>query len=174
MTENRISPLGTSSRNAWAGWGAAVLISGSLVTLISLPPFVGEQAAWMIRQGFAVVCHQLPDRSPSVAGVHLAVCHRCVGLYGGAFLACLGLLILVRWDHQFRSHALLLLAIASLPLLIDWGGDWLGLWANTPSSRIATGGVAGVAIGYFAGRALVGVPAFKPTQPPSNKIPEPT
>lgn len=104
---------------------------------------------------FAPVCHQLPGRSPQVDGVAFAVCHRCYGIYLGlplALVAFWGLLGRASWLHR---HARWILAASLVPIAIDWGGDWLGWWTNTPASRMATGGVFGLVAGLYLAHAVL-------------------
>ena len=79
-----------------------------------------------LQHGFALVCHQRPERSFWVFGGSVAVCARCLGIYVGA---AFGLLF-----RTMRTIALrLLLAAAALNLLdaaselAGWHGNWLGV-----------------------------------------------
>ena len=59
-----------------------------------------------------------------------------------------------RWDAALRRHLGPLLLLAALPAAVDWGGDLVGLWLNTPASRYVTGGLFGVVAGMCLARAL--------------------
>ncbi len=131
--------------------GASVL----LLLLATLPPFVGDEARAFVMWVFAGLCHQLPDRSPHVDGVALAVCHRCYGIYWGLPLAALAFLALQRWDARISRAARFLVPAAVAVPGADWLADVLGLWTNTPASRFVTGGVFGLVAGYFLARAFV-------------------
>ncbi len=50
----------------------------------------------------------------------------------------------------------LLLILAVLPGVLDWSGDVLGFWTNTPFSRVLTGGWFGVWAGMLLGSAVQG------------------
>jgi len=106
-------------------------------------------------QAFAGVCHQLPSRSPHIDGVALAVCHRCLGTYLGLPAAVLifsslrGL-----WPFSRKAAPWVLLG-AAIPAIVDWSGDVLGIWTNTPVSRMITGGILGLFAGYFLVAAIV-------------------
>ncbi len=54
-------------------------------------------------------------------------------------------------------------------MAIDWAIDATGIWANIPSSRVATGLVFGVVAGYVFARALA-----IPTPAPARLVPVPT
>ena len=65
---------------------------------------------------FSVACHQLPERTIQVGGVDIGLCHRCIGLHGGVFVAWLvGLTVVSK-----RARPLWPLAIAPLLLLFHW------------------------------------------------------
>ncbi len=104
---------------------------------------------------FTTVCHQLPDRSPSVGGIPLAVCHRCYGIYWGIPVASFAYLALRGRGPIPRKIAPYVLVASLIPIVIDWSGDVLGIWANTPVSRMITGLVFGVVAGHFFVTAMV-------------------
>lgn len=134
-----------------------LLLSAGLLTLVvlaTLPPFVSPGAAGWITKAFAPVCHQLADRSFHVDGVQLAVCHRCLGAYVGLLAGALLFLITARESKSLRPITLLLLA--ALPGVVDWSGDVLGLWTNTPLSRVLTGAFFGLLAGTILGSAVMG------------------
>ena len=47
----------------------------------------GRADALPVYLGFSFFCHQSPERSFALAGLPLAVCHRCSGIYLGLFAA---------------------------------------------------------------------------------------
>lgn len=147
----------------WWGWALALGLSALVVLLASLPPFVGPKLRLALMQGFSTVCHQIPERSPTVGGVALAVCHRCYGIYWGLPLAVLGFLALARWETPLGRHAPKILALSLVPASLDWGLGVLGLWHNTPLSRVFTGVLFGLVAGYYLARALTQV--FTPRPP---------
>lgn len=128
---------------------------GLLVTLVILPPFVSEPVREAIMHAFAPVCHQLADRSPHLEGTQLAVCHRCFGAYVGLFIGSVTYLFVRKWPARIRP--LLALCAAALPGIADWGGDVLGLWVNSPISRVATGAWFGVLAGLLLASAVLDV-----------------
>lgn len=137
------------------GWVVSMLIGLGLVTLVSIPPFVGSGTRMFLMELFSSVCHQLPNRSPHIDGISLAVCDRCYGTYIG-FPAAALLFGAVRGAWPFTSKtAPLFLGIALLPAFFDWSGGILGFWTNTPFSRMITGLLMGTAAGYFLTAAIV-------------------
>lgn len=125
-------------------------------------------------QGFAAVCHQLPGRSPHVDGVQLAVCHRCFGIYWGLPIAAVAYLAVKR-QVRFGKRGPWILGFALIPMLIDWGGDVLGVFSNTPGTRMATGLVFGLVAGLFLVLAFVDVrPSRSVAEPPVESEGRPT
>ena len=49
---------------------------------------------------------------------------------------------------------IIILLAAALPAGVDWIGDVMGWWTNTPASRMATGGIFGIIAGYFLAKAV--------------------
>ncbi len=141
-------------KHFWSGWLVAVLGAGLVAGLAVLPPFVSEGWRAALMQAFSGVCHQLPARSPHWHGVQLAVCDRCFGIYGGLLAGTLLYPFLLSWDAFIGRRLGPLLLVAGLPAAIDWGGDVVGLWVNTPAGRFATGAIFGIAAGVCLARAL--------------------
>lgn len=142
-------------RRWWAGWGVAFGATAVLVVLATLPPFLPPDVRVLFMRLFSGLCHQIPERSPHLDGIALAVCHRCYGIYWGLPLAALAFLGLRRWDGRISRAGRFLIPASLVPPGADWLGDVLGLWVNTPLSRVVTGGVFGLVAGYFLARALV-------------------
>lgn len=89
-----------------------------------------------LQRGFALVCHQRPERSFSFFGGSVAVCSRCLGIYLGAALG-----LLFRSSRTIASR--LLIAAAALNLL-DAGGELSGLHGNWRGVRFVLGLALGV------------------------------
>jgi uncharacterized membrane protein len=79
-----------------------------------------------LERGFAVVCHQRPERSFWIFGGSVAVCSRCLGIYLGAAVG-----LLFRTSRRIALR--LLIAAAALNLfdamteLAGWHGNWLAI-----------------------------------------------
>ncbi len=142
------------SRRERAGWLAALVSLGVLLVAVMAPPFVDEPLRSIIRLVFSPVCHQIPERSPHFHGVAFAVCHRCFGTYLGLFLGAAAFLPLRRFGSSLskRAGALILVGIG-IPAA-DWLLGALGLWHNSPVSRVVTGAVFGAAAGVLLAQAL--------------------
>ena len=81
-------------------------------------------------------------------------------------MAALVFLGLTRWDAFLNRYAGLVLLGALIPTTLDWLLGVLGLWHNTPVSRMATGGLLGLIAGYYLARALTQVFSPKRSAPP--------
>jgi len=141
-----------STRGPLVAW--LVLVLGALVVvglIIGAPlALAGNHTsiAFVIYRGFSKVCHQIPERSFYLAGYPLAVCSRCTGLYAG-FTASLIVYPLFRPFRTTDGPHPRWLFMAAVPLAIDFGLTFVGLWENTHSSRLITGLLLGsVAVFY--------------------------
>jgi len=112
--------------------------------------------ALFLYEGFSVACHQISARSYQFLGFPLAVCSRCVGIYLGVLV---GLLTypLVRPLGLRRPPARHWLFLAAVPIVVDFGGGFVGFWVNTFLSRTLTGGIAGIGAIFFFFPAVVDV-----------------
>ncbi len=139
------------------GWLAALGAVGTLAVLAVLPPVLGGDAGTFVHHAFAAVCHQMPERSPHLAGGPVALCHRCsgvlVGLLAGLALAPLAGASLLAGVRR-RPQGLWLVA-ALVPTAVDWGLGALGVWANTPLSRTLTGALFGATAGLILAANLL-------------------
>jgi uncharacterized membrane protein len=116
-----------------------------LTGLICLAAFVAGPAHWSVVQaGFRVVCHQLPERSLSIAGASMPVCARCAGIYCGAFVA-----LLMRVPDRQR-FVLAAIGIA----ILDWSSEAIGLRPAWTALRLCTGLLLGLAAAPVMATAL--------------------
>lgn len=138
----------------WAAWAAALGAMLLLVTLATLPPFLGPEGRMLVMNAFAPFCHQLPAYSPHINGVQLAVGHRVYGILWGLVLGVLIFPGLLRWDGFWDRYARYVLIAAALPMTLDWTADALELWTKTSASRLTTGILFGLAAGYYLARAV--------------------
>lgn len=156
-----------SGRKRHWGGPVALLAATLLVTLATLPPLMGEGGRTLLMHAFAPVCHQIPERSPHLYGTMLAVCHRCYGIYWGLLLGVMLYGALGRWSRQLERRVRYVIPLSLLPLGLDWLMDVLGIWTNTPLSRVLTGGLFGLLAGALLARALTRV------SPPPREVPLP-
>jgi len=130
-----------------------------LATIVAAPELMARGhvfSAVAIYRSLSGICHQMPERSFSLHGFPLAVCSRCTGIYVGF---AIGLIFypFVRSLRHPRMPAQRWLIAAGLPLLIDFGGNYLGLFQNTFASRAVTGALLGVAFSVYILTGLISV-----------------
>lgn len=147
----------TTSHRVTPGWTFAVGGVAVLALLAVLPPVIGGEVGAVLYRGFSAACHQIPERSPHLAGGPIALCHRCSGILAG-FLLGLALIPLAAPASRAaicrgRQGLWLLLSVA--PTAIDWALGASGLWANTPASRVLTGMLFGLTAGVILGANLL-------------------
>lgn len=160
----RAAPATAFALRAWAlATGTAALV----LTLAVLPPFVSEGPRRALMGLFRLACHQQRARSFVFDGVPFALCHRCTGVVAGLALGATFLPLAFRWPTIARAwpkhRAAGLLACAALFPGLDWALGVLGLWANTPASRFATGLAFGLVAGLILTRAALRADASPPT-----------
>jgi uncharacterized membrane protein len=113
-----------------------LLVHGSLIGLA-------------LERGFALVCHQRPERSFWVFGGTVAVCSRCLGIYLGAALGVLA--------RTSRAVAVwMLIAVAALNLL-DAGTEITGLHGNWLGVRLMLGLALGASATLLISSSIPGV-----------------
>ncbi|MFA5670422.1 MAG: DUF2085 domain-containing protein [Balneolaceae bacterium] len=88
---------------------------------------------------FKDLCHQETARSYALNGVQMAVCTRCIGIYG-SLLAGWILLPFLSYFISSQINLYKWLFSASIVLnLVDVLGNFLELWSNTNNSRLFLG-----------------------------------
>jgi uncharacterized membrane protein len=137
----------------WFGWSTALAVALCVIGVAVLPPFVGAGVREVIMDAFAGVCHQLPERSPHMHGTPVALCDRCLGIYGGVALGVLAFPAIPRQADRIHRYAGLVLVVALVPLGIDWIGPIINGWGNEAWSRAGTGVLFGGVAGVLVGRA---------------------
>lgn len=130
-----------------------LLITSILLLIIGLGPGLFNQSAlggysWQ-HQMFDLLCHQDPSRSYSIQGESMAVCSRCLGIYGSFALMVL-LMPLISHFFTVINHLLLKLILATIVLnLVDVLFNALGIWTNTLHSRFLLGALFGGSLALF-------------------------
>jgi len=123
----------------------ANLAAGLYLGLPILAPYlmhIGHPfPAKIIYTVYSFLCHQLPERSFFFFGYQMAICQRCVAMYGSIFLA--GFLFgLLRGGLQPLPWKVYILL--NIPVAIDGVMQLVGLWESTWWLRTATGALFGI------------------------------
>jgi uncharacterized membrane protein len=133
-------------------WAIVTMIGLTLIALIIGAPLLQSghlEFAASIFKAFSFVCHQIPERSFHLAGHKFAVCSRCTGLYAGFAITTLCYPV-ARSLRNTDTPSRIWLILAALPLGIDFGLTYFGVWQNTHLSRFVTGALlSSVAVFYI-------------------------
>lgn len=149
-----------SQRRVSLGWAVALGATLALAALAAVPALAGGGLGEAVRRAFSALCHQIPERSPHLAGSPVALCHRCSGVLAGLVLGIAVAPALARGLRQriARGAQAGWLVAAALPTAVDWLLGATGVWANTPASRLVTGALFGLAAGVILGANLLAAP----------------
>lgn len=93
--------------------------------------------ALALQRGFALVCHQRPERSFWLFGAPVAVCARCLGIYIGAAIG-----LLLRTSRQLALRILIVVAAINA---LDAAAELAGLHGNWMFVRFLLGLLLGAA-----------------------------
>jgi uncharacterized membrane protein len=152
----RIDPWARAFAAAAVIWALALPVA-ALARERSVIGSPARVAADVVYVAGAVVCHQQPQRSFSLAKQRLPVCARCTGIYGSAAVAAVLLsagCVRRRWrwlffPRQSKAQLLAMLAVCPTAMTLLW--EWtIGI---TPSNAVRA--AAGVPIGIFVSWLLV-------------------
>jgi len=102
--------------------------------------------AVVLYRGFALVCHQRPERCFWIFGAPVAVCARCLGIYMGA---AFGLLL-----RTSRTIAMRMLIAAAAINLLDAAAEFTGLHGNWMWARFVLGLALGAAGGLMISSSM--------------------
>jgi uncharacterized membrane protein len=100
-----------------------------------------------------MICHQMAERSFDVAGMQMAVCARCTGIYAGitagAMLAAVGMVSgrPAGWIGRSRgvSSRQALIAVA-VPTAATLAIEWAGVWDPRNGVRALAGAILGAGV----------------------------
>lgn len=97
-------------------------------------------------QIFELLCHQDPERSFNISAVQMAVCSRCISIYGFFFFGMMGMPVFARFKPSLQEEEIKWLIAAILLNLADVIGNYFGIWSNTHISRFLLGGAFGLTL----------------------------
>ncbi|MDI3289194.1 DUF2085 domain-containing protein [Polyangium sp. 15x6] len=140
--------IGENAMRRWSIPRAAFVVVGLSPWLLSparawLP--LGEAGA-LLDAAFGAICHRIPERTLTLAGVAMPVCSRCAGIFAGAAAGAL----VARPALSPGAWRLWMIA-ASLAMLADVVARGAGLYPGCHAARLATG----FSFGYTIAAACV-------------------
>jgi uncharacterized membrane protein len=101
--------------------------------------YLPAEPVWLLLDWlFIPICHRIPARTLSIAGVAMPLCSRCAGIFAGLAVGAL-----CPWPRLRLRSARIAISVAGLVMLIDVLAQelaWHPLWHST---RIATGVLLG-------------------------------
>jgi uncharacterized membrane protein len=133
-------------------WAISATVAMAILAAIIGAPLLQSSGhptiAFKIYGVFSYLCHQIPERSFHVAGHQFAVCSRCTGLYAGFTIAILTF-PLFRSLRNTDTPRIIWLFASALPLAIDFGLTYFGIWQNNHFTRFTTGALFGAVAAIF-------------------------
>lgn len=139
-------------------WLVIAIIAVTIVVAVIAAPLAKAQGhtdfASAIYQAFSYLCHQIPERSFHFGRHQFAVCSRCTGLYAGFALATLTL-PLVRPLQRMDTPRIIWLLLSVVPLAIDFGLTYFGIWENNHFTRVTTGALFGAVAAIYVVPGLI-------------------
>ena len=137
----------------------AAILSGALAwcALILLVPVAASSSGAYRPIGsfvyafFSPLCHQIGSRSFYLFGEPFAVCGRCTSIYFG-FLSGVLAYPLVRRTRMIAAGVQpgkMFLAVAALPMIVDFALEAAGLYASSNVIRAVTGAWFGLLIPFL-------------------------
>ncbi len=119
-------------------WCAGIVLPAWLA---SGGTFAGSLSAEVYRF-YSYICHQFDSRSLHLFGHKFAVCARCSAIYGGFLVGiCIVPFLARRRLASWGQWP----ALGCVPMMLDAVLDMFRIHASTMTSRLATGGMFGVA-----------------------------
>jgi uncharacterized membrane protein len=143
---------------AFAVWLSITAIVVAIVLAIIAAPLTKAQGhtafASAIYEAFSFLCHQIPERSVHLSGHPFAVCSRCTGLYAGFAFATIAL-PLARSLKRTDTPRVIWLLLSGVPLAIDFGLTYFGIWENNHFTRVTTGALFGAVAAIYVVPGLI-------------------
>lgn len=127
---------------------SVALAAVSLFIMALGPGLYGQEYAsqfYWLYEGFDLLCHQLGDRSYHLSGMPMAVCSRCIGIYGAFMAGWLLLPFLSRINISLKWKIGWLIGLIILNLA-DVTGNLFDMWSNTLDTRLALGTLLGLSV----------------------------
>ena len=136
----------------------AAILSGALAwcALILVAPAAASSGAYgplgsLLYAFFSPLCHQIDSRSFHLFGARLAVCGRCTSIYFGFLSGALAYPLVRRIKISTGSvqPGRMYLAVAVLPMLVDFALEAAGVYDSSNLIRASTGAWFGLLIPFL-------------------------
>jgi uncharacterized membrane protein len=122
--------------------------------LASMPfviPFLASQgyetlASWLFTT-FGLMCHQMPERSFTLFGEQMALCHRMSSIYAASFVGGITYALVRNRLPPLSFRALFLF---SVPMALDGFTQLFGLRESVWELRMITGSLFAIGVMWFA------------------------
>lgn len=127
------------------------IVAFFLAAMPFIIPFLASQgytslANWM-HMSFGLMCHQMPERSFTLFGEQMALCHRMTAIYGASFIAGIGYAIV---RDRLPPLSFAGLAIMATPMAIDGFTQLFGLRESVWELRLITGSLFALGVMWFS------------------------
>jgi uncharacterized membrane protein len=138
---------------------AALLSTAWLLSIVTAPLLPTAISACVYAVG-SLVCHQVPDRSFHLGAYQLPICARCVGIYSGAAVGAVAMMMPAGVGFRRVKETLVsrrarwVLVGGALPTLMTVVLETAGLWPTTNAVRAGTGFPLGLAAALVVMSAL--------------------
>lgn len=127
---------------------AGIIVWLGLIFLAPLLRYLDSPFHAVIYAAFAPTCHQEPSRCFFIFSYPLAVCARCLGIYGGFFLGTISFPFISNSKKpELPTNRIFFLF--SFPIVTDTAGNFLGLWSTSGVLRLISGLIWGVILPYY-------------------------
>jgi uncharacterized membrane protein len=111
-------------------WNPWMLPAMSLLCMVVAVPYLVTRdyavLGFELQRGFALVCHQRPERCFWIFGAPIAVCARCLGIYLGAAIG-----LLMRTSRRIAVRLLIAAALINgldaVSEVVGFHGNWMGV-----------------------------------------------
>ncbi len=136
-----------SLHNPFLFWGL-IAIAIMLVIIALGPGLFGyhvHESRWQ-HIFFEFLCHQDPERSYSIAGISMAVCARCLGIYTAFLVGLIASPFFERIVSITKKNRINIVVGTIAINGIDFIGNAMGIWVNTLESRLILGILFGLSI----------------------------
>ncbi len=138
-----------------AGVFFLIFFSSLMVVLVVLAPVLEawgqDNAGAFLRISFSDLCHQLHHRSFHILGHPMAVCARDFGIYAGMLIGSLAVLF---WGDQLKELPAWLILVATVPIALDGGTQFIGLRESSNILRLLTGLIFSIPLPFYLAKPI--------------------